>query len=74
MHELSLLVFSGLNYKFEPEVCNGCHDVSKIAYELQNIAILNVKGVDYRCVIWNMTINDAVYKLNSSKLDDKGSL
>ena len=69
MHELSLLVFSGLNYKFEPEVCNGCHDVSMIAYELQNIAILNVKGV-----IWNMTINVAVYKLNSSKLDDKGSL
>ena len=24
-------------------------------YELKNIAILNVKGVDYRCVLWNMT-------------------
>ena len=27
-----------------------------MAYELENIALLNVKGIDYRCVIWNMTI------------------
>ena len=25
-----------------------------MAYELENIAILNVKGVDYRCILWNM--------------------
>ena len=31
-----------------------------LAYELKNIAILNVKGVDYRCVLWNMSKNDAV--------------
>ena len=34
--------------------------ISMMAYELENIAILNVKGVDYRCVIWNMTRSDAV--------------
>ena len=22
------------------------------AYELKNIAILNVKGVDFRCILW----------------------
>ena len=26
-----------------------------IAYELGNIAILNAKCVDYRCILWNMT-------------------
>ena len=31
-----------------------------LAYELKNIAILNVKGVDYRCVLWNMSKNDAI--------------
>ena len=31
-----------------------------LAYELKNIAILNVEGVDYRCVLWNMSKNDAV--------------
>ena len=45
-----------------------------IAYELENIAILNVNSVDYRCIIWNMTKNYAINRLNNSKLDDKGTL
>ena len=45
-----------------------------VAYDLENIAILNIKVVDYRRVIWNMTRNDAINRLNNSKLDDKGSL
>ena len=45
-----------------------------MAYDLQNIATLNVKGVDYRCVLWNITRNDAINRLNNSKLDDKGIL
>ena len=63
-----------LNCTYEPEVCNGCHDISMMAYELENIAILNLKGVDYRCVLWNITRNDAIYRLNNSKLDNKDSL
>ena len=66
--------FKGIGYKFEPYVCNGCHDISVMAYGLENIAILNVKGVDYRCVLWNMTRNDAINKVNNSELDDKGTL
>ena len=42
--------FKDVGYKFEPHVCNGCHNVLMTAYELKNIAILNVKGVDYRCI------------------------
>ena len=38
------------------------------------IATLNVKGVHYRCVLWNMTINDAINILTYSKLDDTGTL
>ena len=45
-----------------------------MAYELENIAILNVKGVDYRCVLWDITKNDAINRRNSSKLDEKGTL
>ena len=45
-----------------------------MAYELKNIAILNVKGVDFRCVLWNMSKNDAIIRLNNSKLDDRGTL
>ena len=41
---------------------------------VNELAILNVKSVDYRCVIQDMTRNDVINMLNNSKLDDKGSL
>ena len=41
---------------------------------IKNIAILNVIGIDYRCVLRNMSKNDAINRLNNSKLDDKGTL
>ena len=44
-----------------------------MAYKLENNAILNVKGVNYRLFLWNMTKNDAINRLNNSKLDDKGT-
>ena len=45
-----------------------------MAFELENIAILNIKGVDYKCVIWNMSKRDAVNRVNNSKLVIKDSL
>ena len=43
------------------------------AYELKNIAILDVKGVDFRCILWGISRDEAVNKLNSSVLEDKVS-
>ena len=65
--------FKDIGYKFE-HVSNKCRDMSMMAHELKNIAIQTVKLVDYRCVLWNMTKNDATNRLNNSKLDDKGTL
>ena len=44
------------------------------AYELKDIAILNVKGVDFRCMLWGISKNEAVNRLNNSVLEDKGIL
>ena len=66
--------FKDIGYRFGRSVCNKYHDISIMAYNLENIVMLNVKDVDYRCVLWNMTRNDAINRLNSSKLDDKGVL
>ena len=41
------------------------------AYELKNIAIINVKGVDFRCILWGISKNEAVNRLNNSVLEDK---
>ena len=66
--------FKDVGYKFQPSVCNGCHAVSMMAYELKNIAILNAKGVDYRCILWGISKNGAVDRLNNSVLEDRGVL
>ena len=46
-------------YKY---LCNKCHDVLMSAYEL------NLKGVDFRCISRDETVN----KLNNSMLGEKG--
>ena len=43
--------------------------MSMMAYELENIATQNVKGIDYRCVLWSLTKHDAINESNNSKLD-----
>ena len=66
--------FKDVGYKFQPYVCNICHAVSMKAYELKNIAILNAKGVDYRCILWGISRDEAVNRLNNSVLKDKSVL
>ena len=66
--------FKDVGFRFEPHVCSKCHDVLMTAYELKNIAILNVKGVDFRCILWGISRDKAVNRLNSSVLEEKGVL
>ena len=63
--------FKDIGYKFESNVWNKCHDVLMTAYELKNIAIMNVKRVDYRCILWAVSKNDAINILNNSVLEDR---
>ena len=44
------------------------------ANEFKNIAILNVKGVNFRCILWAISRDKTVNRLNNSVLEDKGVL
>ena len=66
--------FKDVGFKFKPHVCNKCLDELMTAYKLKNIAILNVKGVDFRCILCGISRDEAVNKLNKSVLEDKGLL
>ena len=66
--------FKDVGFKFEPHVCNKCQDVLMTAYELKNIAILNVKGVDFTCILWVISGDKAVNRLNDYVLEDRGVL
>ena len=63
-----------IGYKYEQDVCNGCHVFSMIVYDIGDFMILNIKGVDYKCFVCNMSKNTAIKLLNNSALDNKGAL
>ena len=66
--------FKDIGYKYQTHVCNGCHGLSMVVYDINDFVILNIKGIDYRCYVFNMSKNDAINWLNSSMLDNKGVL
>ena len=47
MWYLSLLVFKDICFKYEPYLCNGCHDLTQKATGFNDVAIIYVKGSAY---------------------------
>ena len=39
--------FLNYSFKFQPNVCNRCHELSMMSMNFSNIVILNIKGSDY---------------------------
>ena len=66
--------FRDVGFKFDLHACNRCHDVLMTAYELKSIAVLNVKGVDFRCILWGISRDETVNRLNNSVLEGKDVL
>ena len=64
-----ILLMNG--FKFEPHICNNCHNVLITAYELKNIAILNVKCAGFKCILWGISKDEGVNRLNNSVLENK---
>ena len=52
--------FLNFSFKFQTNVCNRCHDLLIMSINLSNIAILNIKGSDYRCIISLISKNEAI--------------
>ena len=57
--------FLNYSFKFQPNVCNRCHDLLMMSMNLSDIAILNIKGSDYRCII-SLTSKNEVRNLNQN--------
>ena len=43
--------FLNKGFKFQPYVCNRCHDLLVMSMKLSDIAVLKIKNADYRCMI-----------------------
>ena len=60
-----------IGFKFEPYLCNGCHNLTQKAMSFNNIAIVYVKENAYRIHFWYISKDDAINIMNESILLDK---
>ena len=63
--------FLNYSFKFQTIVCNRCHDLLLISINLSDIAILNIKGSDYRCIISLIIKNEAIKLRQNPDLTEK---
>ena len=62
--------FLDKNFSYQPHLCNGCHDLMQKAMSF-NVAIVSIKGSDYRTHFWCMSKDDAINITHNSNLIDK---
>ena len=63
--------FKDISFKYEPYLCNGCHDLMQKAMGFNNIAIVYIKGSAYRIRFWYMSKDDAINIMTGSNLVNK---
>ena len=63
--------FFNHGFEFGDSICNGCHDLSTLSFNISDIAIIAVKNIDYRCIIHNISKSEAIDLLESSVLKDR---
>ena len=63
--------FLDKNFKYEPSLCKGCHDLMQKALNFNDVAIVSVKGGDYRIHFCYMSKNDTINVMKNSNLNEK---
>ena len=59
------------SFRFSLHVCNRCHDLLMMSMNLSNIAISNIKGSDYHCIISLISKNEAINLMQNANLTEK---
>ena len=65
------IVFFNYSFKFQPNVCNRCHDLRVMSVNLSDIAILNIKDSYYYCIINLFSTNEVINLLQNADLTEK---
>ena len=58
-------------FKFQQIVCNECYDLVIMPMNLSDIAILNIKGSDYCCIISGISKDGAMNFMQNVDLNEK---
>ena len=62
-----------LNYsfKFQPNVCNRCHDLLMMSIKFSDTTILNINGSDYLSIVSLISKNDSINLMQNADLTEK---
>ena len=67
--------FLNYSFKFQPNVCNRCHDLLMMSMNPSDIAILNIKSSDYSCIINLIRKIEAIKLMQNADLtEESGTL
>ena len=61
--------FKDIGFKYEPYLCNGCHDLMQKSFN--DIAIVYIKGSAYKSHFWYTGKDDAISIMSNSNWVDK---
>ena len=64
--------FFNHGFTFQDSACNGIHDLTMLSVNIDVIAIITVKNVDYRCIIHNISKCEAINLLKNYILENRG--
>ena len=65
------LYFLHNGFKFQPNICNRYYNLLMMSLNLSDIAILNIKGSGYRCIISGITRNEAIILMQNTDFTKK---
>ena len=63
--------FLNNSFKFQPDVCNRCHDLLMMSINFSDISFLNINGSDYHCIISLISKDKDVNFLQNGDLTEK---
>ena len=63
--------FLNCSFTFQPNVCNRCRNLLMTSLNLSDIAIFNIKGSDYGCIISLISKNDVIKLMQYADLTKK---
>ena len=63
--------FLNKDFKFQPNICNRCHDLLMMSINVSDIAILNIKGSDYHCIIRRISKSETINLMQNTDFTKK---
>ena len=67
----TIAIFYIIVLKFQPNAYSRCHALLITSMNLSNIAILNIKGSDYYCIVSLISKNEAINLMQNVNLTEK---